>query len=79
LRSGRTRILLNPISDYILMGFGPVGDVLGVRGIGADPSLREFVVIIGPLRNEVRTALILILLEPSLDIRSDELAGFGSA
>ena len=61
------------------MRLRPVGNVLSMRRIGAYPRLRKFIVIVRPLRHEVRIALKAILLKPRLDIRCYELALFGAA
>src|SRR5580658_5393651 len=74
----RARILFYPVVDDALMTLGPVSYSLGVRRISAHPSLRQLVVIISPLRDEMRLSLELILLKPSLDVGSNQLAGLGT-
>ena len=55
------------------MGLRPFIDISAVRRIAGHPSLRDAVMGVGPLRDNVRIAAGLVRLEPSLDIGRDKL------
>ena len=71
--------MLDPIRYFRLMRLGPITDVLSMSRISAYPRLSKFVMIVGPLRDEVRISLVAILLKPSLDIGCYELSFLRSA
>ena len=66
-------------ADAALCALGPVVDILGVRRISAHPTLRQLVMVIGPLRDDMRLTLIAILLKPRFHVRRDQLAGLWAA
>ena len=73
LRLGRGRILFDPVLDNGVMRLGPGVDVSAMRRIAGDPVLRDRVVRIRPLRDDVRIAAELVGLEPGFDVGRDRL------
>ena len=78
LRLRRSRIVLNPLLNRADVLFRPIVNVLPMSRIGIYPSLRQAVMSVGPLGNQVRLAHILILLEPGFDVWRGELTLFGT-
>ena len=64
----RVGVVFDPLLHFRLMGLRPFVDVLRVRRIGLDPGLRQTVMGIRPLRDDVGSTLVLILLEPRVDV-----------
>ena len=74
LRLRRRGILLDPVLDDVVMRLRPGVDIGAMGRIGGDPALRETVVGVGPLRDDMRISAGLVRLEPGLDVGRDELA-----
>src|SRR5271165_6524730 len=74
LRLRRRGVLLDPVLDDGVVRLRPGVDISSVRRIAGDPALRQAVMRVGPLRDDMRIAAGLVGLEPGLDVGRDELA-----
>ena len=79
LRSGDGRVILDELLHDIRMGGPPISHGLEVVRVRLYPSLGHAVVSVSPLSHDGGSALKLILLKPSFDVRRDRLPGLGTA
>ena len=75
---GSSRIILDPLLNHTPVLVRPIINILRVSGICIYPSLRQAVVCVCPLRDQVRLSHVAVLLKPRFDIRGDQLPAFGA-
>src|SRR5271165_4022929 len=75
----RCRIVLDPLRDQVWMRLGPGINKLPVCRIPGHPSLCDCIVQVGPLRHDVWSALVLVLLKPGFNVGSNQLPRLGAA